>query len=120
MIDYTIETIGLVKRYPTSARSGVVGPDGRPKVRGVSSFTGIFSALRGSEGPFIEALRGVDLQIRSGEIFGILGPNGAGKTTLIKILCTLVLRDGGEVYVNGHDPSIEPREVLKDLQAVLP
>ena len=120
MINYTIETIGLVKRYPTSARSGVVGPDGRPKVRGVSSFTGIFSALRGSEGPFIEALREVNLQIRSGEIFGILGPNGAGKTTLIKILCTLVLRDGGEVYVNGHDPSTEPREVLKDLQAVLP
>jgi ABC-2 type transport system ATP-binding protein len=117
-MNYTIETIGLVKRYPTSAKSGAVGPDGRPKVRGVS--TGIFSALRSSKGPFIEALRGVDLQIKSGEIFGILGPNGAGKTTLIKILCTLVLRDGGEVYVNGHDPSKEPREVLRDLQAVLP
>jgi len=118
LINYTIETIGLVKRYPTSSKGGAVGPDGRPRVRGVS--TGIFSALRSNRGPFIEALRGVDLQIKSGEIFGILGPNGAGKTTLIKILCTLVLRDGGEVYVNGHDPSKEPREVLKDLQAVLP
>jgi ABC-2 type transport system ATP-binding protein len=117
-MNYTIETIGLVKRYPTSARSGTVGPDGRPKVRGVS--TVIFNALKSSKGPFIEALKGVDLQIKSGEIFGILGPNGAGKTTLIKILCTLVLRDGGEVYVNGHDPTKEPREVLKDLQAVLP
>jgi ABC-2 type transport system ATP-binding protein len=117
-MSYAIEAIGLVKRYPTSAKAGTVAPDGRPRVRGVS--TGIFSALWGSKGPYIEALKGVDLKINRGEIFGILGPNGAGKTTLIKILCTLVLRDGGEVYVNGHDPSIESREVLKNLQAVLP
>jgi ABC-2 type transport system ATP-binding protein len=115
---YAIESIGLVKRYPTSAKQGSVAPDGRPRVRGVS--VNIFSALFGSKGPFIDALKGVDLRIKEGEIFGILGPNGAGKTTLIKILCTLVLRDGGEVYVNGHDPSKESREVLKNLQAVLP
>jgi ABC-2 type transport system ATP-binding protein len=120
LINYAIETIGLVKRYPTSARIGAVAPDGRPKARGVSSFTAIFNALSGNKRPFIEALKEVNLQIKNGEIFGILGPNGAGKTTLIKILCTLVLRDGGEVYVKGHDPSKEPVEVLKDLQAVLP
>lgn len=117
-MSYAIEARGLLKRYPTSIKAGTVAPDGRPRVRGVSA--GIFSALRRSKGPYIEALRGVDLSIKRGEIFGILGPNGAGKTTLIKILCTLVLRDGGEVYVNGHDPSSQPREVLKNLQAVLP
>jgi ABC-2 type transport system ATP-binding protein len=72
------------------------------------------------QGPFIEALSDVDLQVDEGEVFGILGPNGAGKTTLIKILCTLVLHDGGEVYVNGYDVQRQPSMVLENLQAVLP
>jgi ABC-2 type transport system ATP-binding protein len=50
-----------------------------------------------------EALKGIDLQIEEGEIFGILGPNGAGKTTLMSILCTLLLPDRGNVYVLGMD-----------------
>jgi ABC-2 type transport system ATP-binding protein len=54
-----------------------------------------------------EALKGVDLQIEKGEIFGILGPNGAGKTTLLSILCTLLLPDRGIIQVLGID-------VLKD------
>ncbi len=117
---YAVETIGLVKRYSIASRRTFTGPDGRPKARSVSSFTGIFNLFKRPQGPYIEALKGVDLRIKEGEIFGILGPNGAGKTTLIKILCTLVLRDGGAVYVDGHDPSEEPSEVLKNLQAVLP
>ena len=48
-----------------------------------------------------EALKGIDLQIEEGEIFGILGPNGAGKTTLLSILCTLLLPDRGKVEVLG-------------------
>jgi ABC-2 type transport system ATP-binding protein len=72
------------------------------------------------QGPFIEALSDVDLQVDEGEVFGILGLNGAGKTTLIKILCTLVLHDGGEVYVNGYDIQRQPSMVLENLQAVLP
>ncbi len=49
------------------------------------------------------ALKGVDLDIRRGEIFALLGPNGAGKTTLINIICGLVNPTGGSVTVDGHD-----------------
>ena len=80
----------------------------------------MLSSIKGQKGPFIEALAGLDLEVKEGEIFGILGPNGAGKTTLIKILCTLVLHDEGEAYVKGYDVSKEPRKVLDNLQAVLP
>jgi ABC-2 type transport system ATP-binding protein len=119
-VAYAVETVGLVKRYSVAPNGTFIGPDGRPKSRSVQSFTGLFGLFKKQRGPYIEALKGVDLKIKKGEIFGILGPNGAGKTTLIKILCTLVLRDGGEVYVNGYDPSESPSDVLRNLQAVLP
>ena len=50
-----------------------------------------------------EALKGIDLEIRRGEIFGLLGPNGAGKTTLINIVCGIVTPSAGTVTVDGHD-----------------
>jgi len=50
-----------------------------------------------------QALKGVNLDIRRGEIFALLGPNGAGKTTLINIICGIVNRSGGEIVVDGHD-----------------
>ncbi len=43
----------------------------------------------------VEAVRGIDLEVRPGEIFGFLGPNGAGKTTTINILCTLLRATAG-------------------------
>jgi ABC-2 type transport system ATP-binding protein len=49
------------------------------------------------------ALKGVDLEIRRGEIFALLGPNGAGKTTLISIICGIVTLSKGKVTVGGHD-----------------
>jgi ABC-2 type transport system ATP-binding protein len=79
-----------------------------------------FKLLAGNKGPFIEALQGVNLKVKKGEVLGLLGPNGAGKTTLIKILCTLVIHDEGEAYVCGVDVKKEPRKVLRLLQAVLP
>ena len=50
-----------------------------------------------------QALKGVDLDIRRGEIFALLGPNGAGKTTLISVVCGIVNATAGTVTVDGHD-----------------
>jgi ABC-2 type transport system ATP-binding protein len=58
----------------------------------------------------LEALKGVDLDIRRGEIFALLGPNGAGKTTLISIVCGIVRPSGGRVLVAGHDIVRDYRE----------
>jgi len=57
-----------------------------------------------------QALKGVDLAIRAGEIFALLGPNGAGKTTLISIVCGLVNPGQGRVTVGGHDIVREYRQ----------
>ncbi|MGH1576697.1 ABC transporter ATP-binding protein [Planktotalea sp.] len=57
-----------------------------------------------------DALRGVDLAIPSGSIFGLLGPNGAGKSTLINILAGLVLKTAGKVSIWGFDQDVNPRQ----------
>jgi ABC-2 type transport system ATP-binding protein len=59
--------------------------------------------LRKSYGD-IEAVRGIDLEVRQGEVFAFLGPNGAGKTTTVEILEGYRKRSGGEVTVLGEDP----------------
>jgi ABC-2 type transport system ATP-binding protein len=55
-----------------------------------------------------QALRGVNLEVRRGEIFGFLGPNGAGKTTTIRCLLDLIRPNGGTVRVLGLDPQADP------------
>ncbi len=57
------------------------------------------------------ALRGVDLHVKAGEMYGFLGPNGAGKSTLIRILCTLVHPSEGRAVVASCDVVSEPQEV---------
>ena len=51
----------------------------------------------------VEALKGVNLDIRRGEILALLGPNGAGKTTLINIVCGIVTATGGQVLVESKN-----------------
>jgi ABC-2 type transport system ATP-binding protein len=57
----------------------------------------------------VRALRGVDLRVGEGEIFGLLGPNGAGKTTILKILSCLVLPDEGRALIGGYETREEKR-----------
>jgi ABC-2 type transport system ATP-binding protein len=56
----------------------------------------------------VRALRGLDLEVQQGEIFGFLGPNGAGKTTTIRCLLDLIRPNGGTVRVLGLDPQADP------------
>jgi ABC-2 type transport system ATP-binding protein len=56
----------------------------------------------------VRALRGVDLEVRRGEIFGFLGPNGAGKTTTIRCMLDLIRPNGGNLRVMGFDPQADP------------
>jgi len=58
-----------------------------------------------------DAVAGVDLEVRAGEVFGFLGPNGAGKTTMVRMLCTLLVPTGGRAEVAGHDIVRDPRAV---------
>jgi ABC-2 type transport system ATP-binding protein len=51
----------------------------------------------------LQALKGINLDIRKGEIFALLGPNGAGKTTLINVVCGIVTPTTGAVVADGHD-----------------
>ena len=61
----------------------------------------------------IEAVRGVNLSVEQGELFGLLGPNGAGKTTTIKMLITLLIPTAGSARVLGYDVVRDVREVRK-------
>ena len=80
MTEYAVEAIGLRKTY----------------------------APRGGQ-PAKEALKGVDLRIPTGSIFGLLGPNGAGKSTFINILAGLVVKTEGSVTIWGFDQDVNPR-----------
>ena len=66
--------------------------------------------LHKSYGDF-EAVRGIDLEVREGEVYGLLGPNGAGKTTTLEILEGLRPRSSGTVSVLGFDPGSESKRI---------
>lgn len=64
-----------------------------------------------SKNKVVEAVKGINLQIKRGEIFGFLGPNGAGKTTTLRILATLLTPDSGEAMIAGYDLLRQPEKV---------
>jgi ABC-2 type transport system ATP-binding protein len=75
-----------------------------------------FKARGGKNQPkVVEAVRGIDLTVKQGDIFGFLGPNGAGKTTTLRMLATLLQPDGGTAMVAGHNLRQKPAEVRKKI-----
>ena len=66
----------------------------------------------------VQAVRGVEFEVATGEVFGFLGPNGAGKTTTINMLCTLVTPTAGSAKVAGHDVVSERDDVRRNIGLV--
>lgn len=66
-----------------------------------------------------EALKGIDLHVKSGDFFALLGPNGAGKSTAIGIVCSLVNKTAGTVQVFGHD-IVKEKEAAKSCIGLVP
>jgi ABC-2 type transport system ATP-binding protein len=66
----------------------------------------------------VHAVRGVDFEVQTGEVFGFLGPNGAGKTTTINMLCTLAKPTAGKASVAGHDVVTERDDVRRNIGLV--
>ena len=66
----------------------------------------------------VEAVRGIDLEVKAGEIFGFLGPNGAGKSSTISMLCTLLLPTAGTAQVAGIDVVRDPARVRQRIGLV--
>ena len=69
--------------------------------------------IRKSFGP-LQVLKGIDLEVRKGEIVSIVGPSGAGKTTLLMIMGTLERADGGKIYIDNHELSSLNEKKLSD------
>ena len=72
-----------------------------------------------SRGEAIEAVRGVDLRVEAGEVFGFLGPNGAGKSTTVRMLTTLLTITSGTARVAGVDVAGDPDEVRRRIGVAL-
>lgn len=63
----------------------------------------------------VEAVKGIDLEVKNGQIFGFLGPNGAGKTTTLEMLTTLLTPTSGEAKVVGFDLLKQPQKIREHI-----
>ncbi|CAN5789172.1 ATP-binding cassette domain-containing protein [soil metagenome] len=88
--------------------------DGAPAIRAV----GLVKTYTGKDGD-VEAVRGVDLDVRPGEVFGFLGPNGAGKSTTVRMLTTLMTITAGSAYVAGVDVAAQPDAARRKIGVAL-
>jgi ABC-2 type transport system ATP-binding protein len=125
MSQFAVEAHQLVKKFParpgTGARSSPAGKgDGGEGGESVPSPKKKRSQFwkREPKATFT-AVKGVDIQIERGEIFGLLGPNGAGKSTTIRMLCTLLEPTSGTAHVNGYDIVTQANDVRRSLGTVL-
>jgi ABC-2 type transport system ATP-binding protein len=81
-----------------------VNKEARVAIIEISGLTKSFKSRKAKKGrEIVEAVRGIDLTVDAGEIYGFLGPNGAGKSTTLRMLATLLAPDGGKARVAGHD-----------------
>jgi ABC-2 type transport system ATP-binding protein len=80
---------------------------------------GLAKTFRARGGEVIEAVRGVDLRVATGEVFGFLGPNGAGKSTTVKMLTTLLTITTGTARVAGVDVGADPGETRRKIGVAL-
>jgi ABC-2 type transport system ATP-binding protein len=83
---------------------------------------GVGGAIRGlltREKRYIEAVKGINLQIEQGELVGFLGPNGAGKTTTLKMLSGILYPTSGECKVLGYDPWKRDPAMLRQISLVM-
>lgn len=67
----------------------------------------------------VAAVNNLSLTVPAGQVMGFLGPNGAGKTTTIKMMCGLVIPDGGSVHLNGYDVGKQRGDAMRQIGAVL-
>ena len=80
---------------------------------------GLIKTFVGKKKSTVEAVRGVDLQVEAGEVFGFLGPNGAGKSTTVRMLTTLTTISGGSAQVSGVDVASDPDGVRRRIGVAL-
>ena len=80
---------------------------------------GLVKHYNGGKGETVEAVRGVDLAVETGEVFGFLGPNGAGKSTTVRMLTTLLTITSGRAAVAGIDVTTHADEARKRIGVAL-
>ena len=102
---------GSTATMTDQATDGTGAPGGADTRPAAIEIEGLRKTYPGGHGePAKEALKGIDLSIPAGSIFGLLGPNGAGKSTMINILAGLVLKTSGKVRIWGFDQDVNPRQ----------